>query len=77
MLDQLREHDVVLKQTEGVLFGPDGQRQGQYLERQVGVETLRYPICIGGEQERLVPSMIRSICAALDLDPADFGLELG
>lgn len=65
------------KQLPHSLAVGDGEPQPiNYFERVVGGETRRYVVFIP-DDERLVPSVIRSICAALRLNPADFGLNLG
>ena len=47
-----------------------------YLERIVDGQTRRYAVFIP-DNERIPPSVIRSICAQLKVDPAAFGLHLG
>ena len=47
-----------------------------YFERDAGGEIRRYAVAIP-DDERLTPSVIRSICARLAVDPAKFGLNLG
>jgi hypothetical protein len=47
-----------------------------YLERKVEDEMRRYAVVLK-DDERVAPSVIRSICARLELDPRKFGLTLG
>lgn len=48
----------------------------RYLKRIVGEVPLTYSVFFD-EDERLMPSAIRSICARLEIDPSAFGLTLG
>lgn len=47
-----------------------------YFERDAGGEMRRYVVAIP-DDERLAPSVIRSICRRLAVDPAMFGLTIG
>ena len=46
------------------------------LERDVSGQTLDY-VTDMEDADRVLPSTLRSICARLKIDPADFGLVLG
>lgn len=46
------------------------------LERDIDGETRRYAVYYSDE-ERLAPTVVRSICAHLRVDPTKFGLTLG
>ena len=48
----------------------------KYFERIVDGTPRRYAVSIADE-ESIPPSIIRSICARLKVDPAAFGLHLG
>jgi hypothetical protein len=47
-----------------------------FVERTVDGEVLEYPFDLD-LSERMTPSVLRSLCRALQLDVKDFGLELG
>jgi hypothetical protein len=74
---QLGRFDVELKQTDFVLRDPVGETEPiRYLERQYGVETYRCVVQPLPDEQRLAPSMIRSICLALQIDLAEFGFDV-
>ncbi|GAA5479518.1 hypothetical protein Hhel01_03035 [Haloferula helveola] len=37
---------------------------------------MQFPL-VGEPEEMLMPDVIRVVCTALEIDPADFGLNLG
>lgn len=65
------------KQLEGVLYSPAGETKPiSYFERVVEGETLTYVVVIE-DDIILTPTVIRSICNHLKIDPTPFGLHLG
>ena len=56
-------------------FAGDGPEPVYYLERQIDGSARRYRVQYG-DDERLLPSEIRSICVHLDIDPAVFGVAM-
>ena len=66
-----------LEDDFGCRYIEDGQVPGSgapvgWLERNVGGAVRRYAVTYGADF-RLAPSVIRSICAQLRVDPAEFG----
>jgi len=47
-----------------------------YLQREVNGEVRRYAVALT-DDERVAPSVIRSICTHLGIDTEEFGLSLG
>jgi hypothetical protein len=72
VIDRLeKEHQITFHQTgvgKGVFV--------QYFEHKTGKETYRHVVSFSDENERLLPSVMRSLCANLRLSPKFFGLEL-
>lgn len=65
------------KQLPGSLCINDGEPGPIfYLERESGGAVRRYSVAIQ-DSEQLSPSVLRSLCKRLDIDPKDFGLTLG
>ena len=49
----------------------------QFFERMVDGRKIKCAVNFENEQEVLRPSVLRSICARLKIDPKHFGLHLG
>jgi hypothetical protein len=74
LIEQLSGHGVSFKRSECELKSSDGCEPISYFEQEnVG----RYVVYFDNDQERVMPSVLRSICAALKIDPSEFGLDLG
>jgi hypothetical protein len=86
VIDRLQaEHQITFHQTPPIQ-APDGKpvqiSDGenltiQYFEHSANGTTFRCVVCFDDENERILPSMMRSICSTLRLSPTFFGLELG
>jgi hypothetical protein len=62
----------------GTLVGPDGKEHAvYYFERTLKDKTLRASAPDLSDKEYVLWSVLRSLCARLDIDPAAFGLDLG
>jgi hypothetical protein len=71
------EFGCTYEQLPDSLVVNDGEPQAvHYLKRVINGVTLTYAVFIG-DDERVRPSIIRSACARLQIDPAAFGLTLG
>jgi hypothetical protein len=86
VIDRLdKEHQIAFHQTPPIqtpegkpLQVADGEDLTiQYFEHKTDAETFRSVVSFVDENERILPSMMRSICASLRISPAFFGLELG
>ena len=74
LIEQLEKQDITFHKTDCQLESTDGCEPISYFQREnVG----RYVVCFDDAQERVMPSVLRSLCAALKVDPAEFGLHLG
>jgi hypothetical protein len=51
-------------------------RADLYFEHVTEEGTFRYVVVIEDESERLLPSMMRSLCSGLRISPKFFGLDL-
>jgi len=72
-----KEFDCAYKVLPGSLSMADGPAEPvNYFERTIGGETFRKTISYP-DDERLMPSVIRSVCDALKIDKSKFGLDLG
>jgi hypothetical protein len=77
LLSELAAHEVEFKKTGPHLTDPQGVASSvTYLERTYGIETYRYVVQPFGDDDMIMPSVIRSICSALHLDLADFGFDV-
>ena len=67
----------VLRESRGVLSRANGEppERVRYFERQYNGKVLQCAVVPSGD--RLTPSVVRSICARLAIDPDFFGLTLG
>jgi hypothetical protein len=73
----LNEFECKYIQLPGAITIDDGDPKPIfYFEREAGGEVRRYAVAIP-DDERLAPSVIRSICRRLAVDPKAFGLVLG
>jgi len=71
------EFGAAYKQLPDSLCINDGEPEPvHYLERSSNGQVRRYAVAIR-DDEKLAPSVLRSLCKRLDLDPKDFGLHLG
>jgi hypothetical protein len=73
-----KEFDCVHLKAEGTLKDSQGNEHVvYYFERVVGGKTLQANTPDLKDDERVLWSVVRSLCARLDIDPAAFGLDLG
>ncbi|MHB8485493.1 MAG: hypothetical protein ACYDCM_07165 [Candidatus Acidiferrales bacterium] len=73
-----KEFGCKYAKAEGTLTDPQGNKHDvYYFERVVGDKTLRANAPDLKDDERVLWSVIRSLCARLKIDPAPFGLTLG
>jgi hypothetical protein len=71
LIEQLSEHGIVFHESEEILQAPDGEQEKiKYFE----CGAAHYVVCFCDSNERVVPSQIRSICAAFNIDVAKFWL---
>lgn len=74
-LEQLASQGVTIKERTVML--DDKSRNIQYLERVDGGKTYYHPLGFAAEGDPIQFQVIRSVCKALKIDPAVFGLTLG
>jgi hypothetical protein len=66
------------KHAEGEVSTEDGESfPVTYFERIVDENTLTAVVVFESDDDRVPPSVVRSICKLLKIDPAPFGLDLG
>lgn len=64
--------------AEGTLVGPDKREHAvYYFERILKDKTLRASAPDLNDKDYILWTVIRSLCARLEIDPAAFGLDLG
>lgn len=73
----MRQYGAVPKVTEVSVTGPRGEVRFKYLEREHQGEKLIAPLPDIQEHEFLAPSVLRQLCARLNIPPGDFGFHLG
>jgi len=75
LIEHLKEHEVELKVGEMVPDPWGGQQvQMRYLEKKGGGFLA---VSFQSDGDWATWSSIRSVCAAFQIDPSDFGLDLG
>jgi hypothetical protein len=66
------------KEDKQPIVDPKGGKQTiKYFERKMGGETKTVTVADYGNDEVIQYSVVRNICARLDIDPKEFGLTLG
>lgn len=68
---------VTVELTDGELVGPRGGGRVSHLRRTVGGQTFLAPMPDLEQDGFLLPTVLRSLCARLDLPLKEFGLHLG
>lgn len=73
-----REFDVTTVRLRGTLIDPQGAvHDVYYFERRVGDRVLRAPVPDLPDDTIVLFSVMRSVCARLEISARAFGLELG
>jgi hypothetical protein len=63
--------------TQNLLVGSDEDEPITFLQREVNGVIYRCPVIIDSDDEPIMPTYLRSICANLRIPPSSFGLHLG
>ena len=73
-----KEFGCTFKKADGKLIAPDGSEHDvYYFERTVKEKTLRAAAPDLTDKDFVLWSVLRSLCARLEIDPTAFGLNLG
>lgn len=73
-----KEFDCKYRKAEGKLVAPDGtEHEVYYFERKLKDKTLRASAPELSDKDYVLWSVLRSLCARLEVNPAAFGLDLG
>jgi hypothetical protein len=75
LIEQFEGQGVSFNKTDSQLESPEGDCESICYFEKSGVG--KYAVSFEDENERVAPTVVRSICAALDVEPAVFGLTLG
>jgi hypothetical protein len=77
VIDRLKNECQITFHTTGKVQSPKGEiAPVQYFEHKTKEGVFRHVVVFTDENERLLPSMIRSLCANLRISPKLFGMEL-
>jgi hypothetical protein len=71
-----KDHNITFQETEEVADAQGTASPIQYFEHKTADRTFRYVVCFDDENERPLPSVLRSLCAGLRLSPKFLGLDL-
>ena len=62
--------------SESIIVNDDELKAVHYLKRVIDGVPFTYTLFLG-DDERVMPALIRSVCEHLQIDPRSFGLTLG